>query len=608
MSNITSTNDLWGRTWRFNSVIDSAPGTIYVNLKVFPYGPTYGTQRYVEWYYDGNKGFKGVVNANNGKVIDTWYGTTVEIQYGGSTRVAYNNGHWTSDYGTSPRVIKFVEKPEGVSFIDHDDFITWWNANTVEYSLPVQYKGLFDDIADEIRAKDGTTAEINPLLFPIRIRAIEGGTPASGTIEITSNGVHDVTEYASADVNVPIPEGYIIPEGTITITENGTHDITAYASAEVLVESGGGGIEIPTVSNIALSADGTITWDAPDLTDLADLEPTVTYLVTVNDSAQVEVENTNYCDFYSLVEGDNTITVIVKARVRQDSESTEFTTVYSKPDPVSTTWSNTLPSPRYNGGTARVGNIIYYFGGQSSSYTSDIYKINVDTEEVTTCSTKLPVANALMGVAVVDNIIYLFGGNASNARTAVYKFDTTTETITKLSASIPSISEVYYCGVIGDYIYYGTNSTLYKFSITDETVSTVSSSLGWGGYGHGCIIGTDIYYLHGSTEPNYFVKYDTVTNTSTKLSGQWNTRIRTLAMCSSGNCIYMFGGYEGSSVCADIRKYDISTNTFTTLTTTLPESVQYTSAVCIGQHFYIIGGCGSGTNYPKNTIHQVSYI
>ena len=58
-----------------------------------------------------------------------------------------------------------------------------------------------------------------------------GGSPPTGTINITTNGDHDVTSYATAHVAVP----GITPTGTINITSNGTHDVTNYATAAVSV-------------------------------------------------------------------------------------------------------------------------------------------------------------------------------------------------------------------------------------------------------------------------------------------------------------------------------------------------------------------------------------
>lgn len=57
-------------------------------------------------------------------------------------------------------------------------------------------------IADAIREKKGTTEPIKASNFASEILSIPTGIEPSGTIEISENGVYDVTEYASANVNV----------------------------------------------------------------------------------------------------------------------------------------------------------------------------------------------------------------------------------------------------------------------------------------------------------------------------------------------------------------------------------------------------------------------
>ena len=74
----------------------------------------------------------------------------------------------------------------------------------------------------------------------------EAGGVAEPVIEplaITENGTYTAPDgvdgYSPVTVNVPIPDGYIVPSGTKEITENGPHDVTEYASVNVNVESGG---------------------------------------------------------------------------------------------------------------------------------------------------------------------------------------------------------------------------------------------------------------------------------------------------------------------------------------------------------------------------------
>lgn len=88
-----------------------------------------------------------------------------------------------------------------------------------------------------------------------------GGITPTGTKTITTNGKHDVTNFATADVQVPIPDA---PTGkkVIEVTKNGvsTHDVAAFAQAEVSVA-----VPIPAEPSgekvIEITANGTSTED-----------------------------------------------------------------------------------------------------------------------------------------------------------------------------------------------------------------------------------------------------------------------------------------------------------------------------------------------------------
>lgn len=62
----------------------------------------------------------------------------------------------------------------------------------------------------------------------------EGAVP-SGTININTNGIHDVTNFEFASVDVPASE---VDTGTKNVSTNGTHDVVGYASVYVDVQGG----------------------------------------------------------------------------------------------------------------------------------------------------------------------------------------------------------------------------------------------------------------------------------------------------------------------------------------------------------------------------------
>lgn len=123
------------------------------------------------------------------------------------------------------------------------------------------------DIASAIREKNGTANTYNVAEMGQAIRSIQtesGGITPTGTIQINTNGTHDVTQYASASVNVPTG---ITPSGDITITENGSYDVTQFANAIVNVATGGGGgvsigpwhtgtFQVPDVNGVGYQTNG----------------------------------------------------------------------------------------------------------------------------------------------------------------------------------------------------------------------------------------------------------------------------------------------------------------------------------------------------------------
>lgn len=97
--------------------------------------------------------------------------------------------------------------------------------------------------------------EVDIAAFKKVIINVAGQVP-TGSIEITTNGEHNVAGKATANVNVPIPAGYVLPQGSIDITTNGDNiDVTNKALVNVNVPSSG--YPEPTGKAPTITANGT---------------------------------------------------------------------------------------------------------------------------------------------------------------------------------------------------------------------------------------------------------------------------------------------------------------------------------------------------------------
>jgi len=150
------------------------------------------------------------------------------------------------------------------------------------------------DIADSIRAKNGTQNTYKPGEMADAIMAIpSGGVTPTGTINITANGTHDVTNYASAEVAVPTG---ITPTGTLEVTANGTYDVTNYASAEVDVPTG----STPVINSLSVTENGTYTAPtgvdgySPITVNVPSVTPTGTKQISITANGTTTEDVTNY--------------------------------------------------------------------------------------------------------------------------------------------------------------------------------------------------------------------------------------------------------------------------------------------------------------------------
>lgn len=243
------------------------------------------------------------------------------------------------------------------------------------------------------------------------------GSGSSGTpIEISTS---EAMEEALSEKN--LGKIYLYTgETNDTYTNGHLYQVVDNEEDTPTIEDVSEGITIPQVSNIVLNENGTISFDAPNIEELEEYSPIISYIVNVNGNELVTSENTNVNVFSYLLNGTNSISVIVKAILTMSGDAKTASASYSMPETGIFEITTTLPVKLSGMAAISVDSVAYLFGGYSSDgQVKTIYKFDATTETITAMGDTLPEEKGSISSASINNIIYLFGGSDHN-----YRYDT----------------------------------------------------------------------------------------------------------------------------------------------------------------------------------------
>lgn len=139
-------------------------------------------------------------------------------------------------------------------------------------ALPTQEKtvNITTNGTHEVLPDDGFT--LSKVKANVNVPIPDGYIKPIGTLAITKNGEHDAKAYEKVAVNVPIPDGYLIPDGTLEIVENGSHNVAAYESVDVDVPIPDGYIVPSGTMNITANGSYDVTEKAGVVVAVPDRE------------------------------------------------------------------------------------------------------------------------------------------------------------------------------------------------------------------------------------------------------------------------------------------------------------------------------------------------
>ncbi len=184
------------------------------------------------------------------------YTTDNQWILGNNSLSTEDNSNYFADYSQGNRFVDFGYVGKAMD----DDFYDWFIHNATNVELYAIKPDTLTALANAIRTKNSATSKYTPSEMAEAIKAMEaGGIIPTGTLSITTNGTYDVTNYASAnvdiDIDAPITEA-------LNVTANGTYTPNAGVDGFNTVTVN---VPEPVVKPITIIANGT--YNAPDGVD-----------------------------------------------------------------------------------------------------------------------------------------------------------------------------------------------------------------------------------------------------------------------------------------------------------------------------------------------------
>ena len=459
-------------------------------------------------------------------------------------------------------------------------------------------------------------------------------TPAKGqqVLEVTDN------KYYKKVTVEAIPDDYVIPSGTVQITENGIVDVSGKANANVNVPSKEE--EAKTVDLAMASGNQTITPTSGKVLSQVVVKKPATMLpenikknvniggVTGTLEPQKEEEagtatiTENGSQTFSPTSGkvfsDFTVTTNVPTGVDISDTTAVASDVRKGKDFYSSDGTKTqgiienyggaslsmstavLTKGQYGMSAAAIGNKIYLHG-QNKNY--ELFDTETNTHSLLNAVTDYSTFYA--PIAAVNKKIYLV---ASLSKISIFNPETDSSDVVRLSTSLESNCSG---ANVGNNIYFfggstfKTGTTINIYNISNNTLSKSSVALPVSASGiAACAINDKIYLFGGhNTDTSAGIYgtfldsinvFDTTNNTISTLDVKLPVKMMNIGIAAMDTKIYLFGGssanYEYHNT---IYEFDTLTNVIKKLDIELPEKMHGIAAATVNDKIYLFGGQGS---------------